>query len=1455
MKKELENLKTKHSFKIKFFARTVLYSFAFVSIVLLAGFLFLQTDSARKTLLTYICNEIGTQINGTFTAEQLDGDLLFTATLIKPTLKYKNENIFEADEISVLYFSPMLLNKKLLISSIDIKSPIVNGTADEKGVWNFEKLIKTKAIKKEDEQIDIEGDDNGIEVILDSVTITKGEVTIKNPDTIIRADSVEFSSVLDLKKKTIEVNRFSFDLSTPAIETRLNAFSCTLALGNGGKNLLLNNGMILTRKSFANFDGSINLEGDFDFFNNKSTRKKGSANLFDFNIDAKKIVLAEIDKTLKLDYQLDDIVSGEITISGKPGFVYFDLNGFIENPDKASSLLPNLTSIGRLSFVKNQNNDNDLNVNCHGIVKNITPEVVGRFVEYDEASFMDTKVDLNYALGLSGLLATNGPDVDLGIDSPLFHVMGREIKDAKGEVHYRAGKLSINAEAHDRILGLSTLFANASGLNNSEKIKPFYLNASTKGTGLSALQLNDSVNSKTIDKAGDNSAEEQAGVLADNLCFKVESSGTIPGDFDYQGIKADVSLLLDKKETNLFSGFEVFDLKINSNWDRGRLIVNDLLVDTDVGNITAHGTLAPATRTQEVNDIELKGITAHASVHNLSKLITSLNTNLGLEIPGTFKGKATADLKASGTLKEIKAAYTAKGSGLAWDEYNGDKAEVKGTVSLIFDNRDYTTDVDYKIKWDGTLHKVAYIEDGAEGFDISKLNVKGGLAPDRIDLDITGIRTGDQSAWLKGTIHDWQHRTMNIEVDRAAIKWNGELLENDSQILFVFKQEEKENQISVNTCKFVSKGAVLSMGGRLSIGNDNSSQNIDLTIANLNFDKFKKITGSTLTGTANVNLNIAGTGAAPEITGNAFISNGESLDFKFSKANATLKYKDSRVEFAGVLEKIVDIKKAGVLRKSRINNKTKVSSKPKKNKKSNVLKKTGKIVAKEVFSTIGGIVDVGERIIAGGKDKAGISRKKENIDRPGELSVADFHEKKILDVAGTAHVKFSLIPFVLEFDKAEVDATVMAEDLVLSDLPIPKIDGFEFDGLIDLDAKIIGKLLMPDLSGHVSVESGFLKIKNPRLSFEEIRGSVDFSPDSFKINNLELAGDRVGQILITGECGLNNFNITDYDLKFTGDNVSMPFSKATHIRFKPDITISGTHDMPMLMGKIEVLEGKVNLDILNDREPEEIKIINNNDDDNNIVVISDENESKPDFYKKLYGDIKVSIPKNFWLKGTDENIEIAGDINIKKEHTASSFVVYGDLEAVRGSYKFQGRKFTLKQGRVSFMGLKEPDPALDITVTTRISRVEIIILITGSLRDFFLTLDSVPQMDRTDIISYILFSKPASSLESDQAFEAGKAALSFTGKLAAEELNSILSEKFGIDSISIESGGGDITRGTLSIGKYIAPDVFVTYRQGFHEDNLYQFEITYEISKNLSLEAEIGDEKTSGVDLMFEYDF
>ena len=128
-------------------------------------------------------------------------------------------------------------------------------------------------------------------------------------------------------------------------------------------------------------------------------------------------------------------------------------------------------------------------------------------------------------------------------------------------------------------------------------------------------------------------------------------------------------------------------------------------------------------------------------------------------------------------------------------------------------------------------------------------------------------------------------------------------------------------------------------------------------------------------------------------------------------------------------------------------------------------------------------------------------------------------------------------------------------------------------------------------------------------------------------------------------------------------------------------------------------------------------------------------------------------------------------------------------------------------------------------------------------------------MDRTDIISYILFSKPASSLESDQAFEAGKAALSFTGKLAAEELNSILSEKFGIDSISIESGGGDITRGTLSIGKYIAPDVFVTYRQGFDEDNLYQFEITYEISKNLSLEAEIGDEKTSGVDLMFEYDF
>jgi translocation and assembly module TamB len=197
----------------------------------------------------------------------------------------------------------------------------------------------------------------------------------------------------------------------------------------------------------------------------------------------------------------------------------------------------------------------------------------------------------------------------------------------------------------------------------------------------------------------------------------------------------------------------------------------------------------------------------------------------------------------------------------------------------------------------------------------------------------------------------------------------------------------------------------------------------------------------------------------------------------------------------------------------------------------------------------------------------------------------------------------------------------------------------------------------------------------------------------------------------------------------------------------------------------------------------------------------------------------------------------------------------GSLRTIRGTFDFQNRLFRITRGHVDFIGLEEINPVLDIQAETRVGPVTIIVKLSGTADRIILDLSSDPVMDRTDIISYLVFGRPANELNDQQSFNAGQAALNLTGRLAAKELKTILGDAFSLDVLTLESAGGDITQGALAVGKYVTPEIFVLYRYRFMADEPNQVEITYEINRNFSIETQLGDEKTTGIDFVLNFDF
>ncbi|MBF0551499.1 MAG: translocation/assembly module TamB [Deltaproteobacteria bacterium] len=461
-------------------------------------------------------------------------------------------------------------------------------------------------------------------------------------------------------------------------------------------------------------------------------------------------------------------------------------------------------------------------------------------------------------------------------------------------------------------------------------------------------------------------------------------------------------------------------------------------------------------------------------------------------------------------------------------------------------------------------------------------------------------------------------------------------------------------------------------------------------------------------------------------------------------------------------------------------------------------------------------------------------------------------DKSILDLAGQTGMNLSLVPF--EFIPGSMDVDLKTRGLKLSDLPIPKKPGVEFDGVVDATAKATGDLTAPRLAGGLTVKNGFLNLRSLGLAYKGLSADLGFSSDKIVINRVLLQGDKEGSLELTGQAKLNGWKLAGLEGKLTGKNFYIPYHKAISARVQPDLTLSGDFTAPKLSGRLTISEGQLNLDKLTDTGPSEIQVVGNQTNRNGLITYQEGDSATLTWLDPMVANVNVIIPKNAWVKGQGLDSEIAGQVAITKD-PGKPFILLGTLRTVRGSYVFQGKDFKITEGEVAFIGLPEPIPNLNIQAVTRISAVDIIAKISGTATKMLLTFDSSPQLDRTDIISYLVYGAPASSLKDQQAFTADKAALSLTGQMAASELKELLAGTVKVDRFSIDAGGGDISKGSVAVGKYVAPDVFITYRQGFQTDQLHQVEVTYEVNRHLSVETQVGNEKTAGVDVLWGYDF
>ncbi|HEX7242548.1 MAG TPA: translocation/assembly module TamB domain-containing protein, partial [Longimicrobiaceae bacterium] len=259
----------------------------------------------------------------------------------------------------------------------------------------------------------------------------------------------------------------------------------------------------------------------------------------------------------------------------------------------------------------------------------------------------------------------------------------------------------------------------------------------------------------------------------------------------------------------------------------------------------------------------------------------------------------------------------------------------------------------------------------------------------------------------------------------------------------------------------------------------------------------------------------------------------------------------------------------------------------------------------------------------------------------------------------------------------------------------------------------------------------------------------------------------------------------------------------------------------------------------------------------------------------LFGGLRISqlqvvLDDGVWLESEDARIQIRGDLLITRAGDLPR--VYGDLEAVRGTYTMRfgplRREFDIERGLVQFYGTPEFNPTLDILATNDVRTfdpggsgavLQVQVQVSGTLQSprIRLTSNTRPPLPESELLSYLIFGRSSANLGGAAGGLAQQIlAEELFGGLVAAQLEQELSRSGLVDYVRVRSrpgeagtpfGGGagralgtlGLAAPTLEFGWELTDDVFATLEVGIPTtgDPFFGIGLDWQISEQTRLRA------------------
>ena len=449
--------------------------------------------------------------------------------------------------------------------------------------------------------------------------------------------------------------------------------------------------------------------------------------------------------------------------------------------------------------------------------------------------------------------------------------------------------------------------------------------------------------------------------------------------------------------------------------------------------------------------------------------------------------------------------------------------------------------------------------------------------------------------------------------------------------------------------------------------------------------------------------------------------------------------------------------------------------------------------------------------------------------------------------SGQIPLRLTLSPWRWSWGEQNLSLTVKGEktDLAMLTAISPQVQAA--DGSLDIQAQVQGNPRQPQISGQVRWGEGSIKLRQAGLPYRLLPGAARLQGSKITIPEVLLQSGG-GTLRLSGDLTLQGFTPGHLELRGVLLNFLAMRREGSQVAADGALTLSGPFGSPRLTGQILIPQATFATSFFQIAPNPDIRLVE---------------PSKPGpegqaaralaFWRNMQVDFTLQSTGEVLVKNKDVQVDLAGTLRVSKAPGQERLRAAGVLQAVKGTIDIQGHTFKVAEGTVSLPGKPGVPGTLAGRATCQVDEVTLMLDVSGPTNKPQLNFSSNPGLPPADVLSYLVYGRPAAALSREEYNTVGAQALGVLGGVTARKLKEIFGENVPlVCDLSMRCG-----EQTVGVSKPLTKQLSVTFEHKtnpLYRDNTEQMRLEYKVNKYLSADSTMGLRNTGG-DLQFNYDF